>query len=303
MNTKDIIKTETQPTVSRLIALAWTATLLASTLPYIIWKQFVPNNALVFDVAITALLLLLFIFAACIASLRPIQGYLLALIAFFFGWHIVIPLFSASPFWQQWQHHLSADLQSLFAYLVRFIPTVLMMFTLIGSHLGRKELFLTKGNLHAPVQVVRHLKFPITISWLRFAILFLLVAACVLPLYLSTTLHLKPSELGSVFIHLPTILIIAAFNSFNEEFQFRSIFLARLVPSLGQKQALWITTAIFALAHYYGEPSGVIGVILAGFAGYIWGMSILETRGIAFAWLLHFVQDVTILSFLFLATA
>lgn len=300
MKPTGLANTEAPAVASWLITLSWTATLLASALPYIIWRQFIPNAALGFDLAVTGILLMLFILALGIASLRPIKGFLLALLAFFFGWHIVLPLFSSSPFWVHWQAQLSPNLQFLFVYIVRFIPAILMVLTLIGSNLGRKDLFLTKGNLHAPVGVLSHLKLTFSVSWLRFAALFLLVAAIVLPLYLAATLHPNIGDLGQIVLHLPVILITAVLNSCNEELQFRSIFLARLAPSLGPKHALWITTVIFALAHYYGEPSGPIGVVLAGVAGWIWGMSVLETRSISLAWFLHFVQDATILSFMFL---
>lgn len=280
---------------------AWVATLLASSLPYILWKQFVPDGTLAFDLAITVLLLIFSVFAAYAPSLRPIKPFLITLVAFFFGWHIVIPLLSSNPLWLRWQHQLPPGVQTIFVYVVRFIPAILMLCTLIGSNLRREDLFLRKGNPRTLVQALQHLRDPLALSWLRLSMLFLLIAALVLPFYLSITLHLKMETPEQILLYLPTVLIAAAFNACNEELQFRSIFLARLVPSLGSKQALWITTVIFALSHYYGQPSGVIGVVLAGAAGFIWGTSILETRGVALAWILHFVQDVTILSFLFLA--
>jgi len=40
---------------------------------------------------------------------------------------------------------------------------------------------------------------------------------------------------------------------------------------------------------------------LAGFAGYMWGKSMVETRGGAWAWLIHGFQDVVIFTFLTMA--
>jgi len=41
-----------------------------------------------------------------------------------------------------------------------------------------------------------------------------------------------------------------------------------------------------------------VGVILAAFLGWILGKSMLETRGLFWAWFIHFLQDVLIFAFL-----
>ena len=50
--------------------------------------------------------------------------------------------------------------------------------------------------------------------------------------------------------------------------------------------------------HYYGVPYGVVGVLLAGFLGWFLGKSMQETGGFVWAWLIHFLQDVIIFTFL-----
>ena len=62
--------------------------------------------------------------------------------------------------------------------------------------------------------------------------------------------------------------------------------------------AALLTAVLFGLGHYYGQPSGPIGVLMAGFAGWIWAKSMIETRGSAWAFLIHMVQDIVIFSFL-----
>ena len=49
---------------------------------------------------------------------------------------------------------------------------------------------------------------------------------------------------------------------------------------------------------YYGNPPAVSGVLLATFLGYLLGKSMLETGGSRWAWLIHWLQDVIIFSFL-----
>jgi hypothetical protein len=71
-----------------------------------------------------------------------------------------------------------------------------------------------------------------------------------------------------------------------------------LVDVVGKQQALWLMAAYFGILHYYGIPYGIVGVVLAGFLGWVLGKSMLETRGMFWAWFLHFIQDVLIFSFL-----
>ena len=58
-----------------------------------------------------------------------------------------------------------------------------------------------------------------------------------------------------------------------------------------------LTSVLFGLGHWFGHPSGPTGVVLAGLAGWLWAKSLLETRGIAWAWVIHGAQDAVILAF------
>jgi hypothetical protein len=48
------------------------------------------------------------------------------------------------------------------------------------------------------------------------------------------------------------------------------------------------------LAHIYGTPNGVFGVIASGTLGWFLAKSVIETRGLGWAWFIHFLQDVVI---------
>ena len=41
-----------------------------------------------------------------------------------------------------------------------------------------------------------------------------------------------------------------------------------------------------------------MGVVMAGIAGWFWGKSMIETRGWAWAFVIHLVQDIVIFTFL-----
>jgi membrane protease YdiL (CAAX protease family) len=96
--------------------------------------------------------------------------------------------------------------------------------------------------------------------------------------------------------------VFAVFNAAQEEFRFRAVLLGRLIPVVGASQALWITSTLFGLGHWFGHPSGPTGVVMAGFAGFLWGKSMLDTRGFAWAWIIHGFQDLVIFTLLLMAS-
>ena len=96
-------------------------------------------------------------------------------------------------------------------------------------------------------------------------------------------------------------------NAIGEELTFRAPLLATLrgitgtspaefaAKGDGRQSALWLTSVYFGLAHYLnGDPSGWIGFLLTAFIAYVLGKSIYETRGIFWAWFIHFVADIPI---------
>ncbi len=57
---------------------------------------------------------------------------------------------------------------------------------------------------------------------------------------------------------------------------------------------------VFGFVHYWGiAPKGMLGAVLAAYIGFFLTKSILETKGFLFAWAVHAIQDVVILTFLF----
>jgi membrane protease YdiL (CAAX protease family) len=97
---------------------------------------------------------------------------------------------------------------------------------------------------------------------------------------------------------LPLIVMLAAMNAFSEELNYRAGLLASLHDVVGTRHALAMTAVVFGLAHYYGVPYGAIGVVMAGFLGWLLGKSMLETGGFVWAWFIHFWQDLLIFAFM-----
>ena len=95
---------------------------------------------------------------------------------------------------------------------------------------------------------------------------------------------------------LPFSIVFALTNSFVEESITRLGVVVVLKDVLKDRTIPIVSALIFGTVHYWGNPGGVIGVLVAGFLGWFLAKSILETKGIFWAWLIHFFQDVIIFS-------
>jgi membrane protease YdiL (CAAX protease family) len=94
--------------------------------------------------------------------------------------------------------------------------------------------------------------------------------------------------------YIPIILLFALTNSFSEEIIYRFGIVGGLLNFTPKITILLISAILFGLPHYGGNPSGFVGVIMAGLMGYILAKSTIETQGLGIAWIIHFVQDVII---------
>ncbi len=140
------------------------------------------------------------------------------------------------------------------------------------------------------------------VPWTRIGSIFAIIFALGTATYIVLSTNPSLDLIIGVLPLLPVSIAIAAMNAFNEEFTLRAAPLSELAPAVGKGQALLLTTALFGLGHYYGIPSGVVGVALSGFLGWFLGKSMLETRGFVWAWLIHFVMDVFIFTSLAMAS-
>jgi membrane protease YdiL (CAAX protease family) len=274
------------------VAIAWLAMLPASGASGILHRVLFTNDPsawlAVVDVAILALLLAL---ADVITAWRPLRGYFLALVAFATGSLIVDRIAPTVPP-SGWVARMFANT------FIQLIPCALLALSLSGSDLTRRDVFLAKGNMAAPSRMPRWLP-PIGWAWLGPLLTLLLAGG--LTVQLALTVRPDAHMYGRALQGLPLALGFAAVNAAQEEFRFRAVLLARLLPVVGTTHTLLGTSLLFGLAHWFGHPSGPSGVLLAGFAGYMWGKSMVETRGSAWAWLIHGFQDVVIFAFLIMA--
>jgi CAAX amino terminal protease family. len=191
---------------------------------------------------------------------------------------------------------VSFNSASMIAAVVIFIGLIL---TLIWNEIGGlRPFFLVKGDMNAEAGPVSLLGIKPSERWSQLGCNFAVILSLGTLIFLVLAGRPPLNIVIRALPFLPFVLIAAVLNAFNEEMTYKASFLSVLENVVGKYQALWLMAAYFGIGHFYGIPYGVIGVIMAGFLGWFLGKSMLETRGLGWAWLIHFVQDVLIFAFL-----
>jgi uncharacterized protein len=104
---------------------------------------------------------------------------------------------------------------------------------------------------------------------------------------MGETLHFR-----SEVLHL--VLLFSCTNALAEELIFRYALVSGLQSLLPARTIMVLSAVFFGLPHFFGHPSGLIGVAMAGVLGYVLCKATLETKGLLVGWAIHFVQDVLI---------
>ena len=287
-----------------LLVMTWAAVLIIS-IPRIVYRFIVPlapgEPVLPMWMA--------WITAGCIAtlwiltwiwkSIKPLRGFFLTLLAICVGWEILYPSIDANATWSGWLGRQSWGIW-LLAYIgIRLIISAFVALTLVGSGIGRKELYLVRGEPNAKAKPSRllldiakeHTPWSGVITkWIPYYIIILLVVVGI---------QVRPSmsQIMQALRFLPFITIAAAINAFNEKFQFRSMVLARTERAVGAEMAIYLSAGFFGLQHYFGSPGGIFGVLMAAYLGWISAKSMVETKGFVWAFLIHFIGDFLIYIF------
>lgn len=228
-------------------------------------------------------------------TLRPFFGLLAALVA---AQWLVYTQIDSLPIFKSLLSHPAFNVYMLAEQTLNLMVTALMIAFLLLLGKKPREFFLAKGDLNAPAEAVKWLDIPTGQPWTvlgrNFAFFISLGTLAFLVIAGRPPLDIVLRALP----FLPAVLLCAALNAFNEEMTYKASFLSVLEGAVGKKQALLLMAAFFGIFHFYGIPYGVIGVALAAFLGWLLGKSMLETRGMFWAWFIHFLQDVLIFAFL-----
>lgn len=280
-----------------LTAGAWVAMLLVSDLPEIVLHHaggrapaWLPGA----KIAVLVLFLGLTVAWRALRALRPYAAVLLALFAALGATGLV-----RQTAWFQGRFNFQG-VPFFTGYAALFVLDIVVALVVIAAlwllTRDRAAFFLVKGDVKAPLEPVPWLGVRVRDeTWPKFG--FIVAAVAGLAVLVPTAIGLKPSveTLVRALPLLPAVLLLAAVNAFTEEVYFRASFLATLVAPIGRAHALLITVVFFGLAHYlYGSPPGIAGAAMTGFLAYLLGKAMLETKGLAWPWLIHIVPDVVI---------
>jgi membrane protease YdiL (CAAX protease family) len=290
-----------QPSDSLRQVLAWTA-VIGSTLPEIVWRESGHQISFSFIAIESFLLAAAGLAMARSPRLRDLTRFFLAVAALNFAWDFVVPALAQTNFIRALSADANWGARMFIARTLTLSGALLGCLTLIGSGLTRRDLYLCWGNFAAPAEPIRFLGLRKPMPWTWFGPALLLVFALALCPFLYATVHPDFSASGRLVSLLPWMFAVAALNAASEEFQFRSLLLAHLRKIFRPAEAVLLTAAFFGFGHFYGQPSGLMGVLMAAIAGWIWGRSMIETKGFGWAFLTHMVQDIIIFVFLALST-
>jgi hypothetical protein len=283
-----------------LVVIAWVFLLLASSIPMIFMQevlhQSVSENlrSLMAAIVVLAGLLLTFVWNA----IRPLRSFfVLFLVLVGLEWFVFTRVDQLS-FYRLWLNNPSFNVYMLAEQSLRLLVTLGIIAALFIMQKSRAAFFLVKGDTSASVEPVKWLGIKEGERWNKLGRMFAFFISLGTLAFLVIAGHPPLNIVIRALPFLPAVLLAAALNAFNEEMTYKASFLSMLEGSVGARQALWLMAAYFGIGHYYGVPYGVIGVVMAGFMGWLLGKSMLETRGLWWAWFIHFWQDVLIFSFL-----
>jgi membrane protease YdiL (CAAX protease family) len=161
---------------------------------------------------------------------------------------------------------------------------------------------LRLGDLGAPARDLTWLGFAPGETWNSVGVTF-----CVVPFLVTTVvvylqvLRGKPVRFAELLWALAWALPFSVMNALTEELIFRVGVVHALAGHVGADVIAVASGLAFGLPHYVGTPGRVPGVLMAGALGWIMARAVLETNGLGWAWAIHFVQDVPILTMMILA--
>jgi membrane protease YdiL (CAAX protease family) len=279
-----------------LLYAAW-AIVLLTAVPEIILRAFLQLDTSWMLPARVGLLAMLLGLTFVWPLIRPLRGFVLAMLVIYAveGWFFLTLI----PQSKAYQDVFGGSMNLLFfgERLLRIGASLVMLLVLLAMGLKRRDFYLALGNLKAeaePSVIPRKSE-----SWTKFGRNYALISVGILLIFMVPAL--QPSLENFSIGLLLFAMICAALNAFAEEFLYRSALLPQVLPLFGKSATLLLIPAWFGLGHYFGVPSGLTGVLITAIGGWFFAKSMIETRGMGWAWFLHFLADFTVYMVLLLA--
>jgi len=182
-----------------------------------------------------------------------------------------------------------------FALIVGIIVTVSI---LILSPESRQ--FLKKGELSIIAEKEKWLGINGKSSWRINGLQLLIFVSIATGIFMFLAVKYTNSIDNFQWSFIPLILLFSLTNSLTEELIFRFGIVGGLFNHYPKLTILIISAILFGLPHYFGWPSGFVGILMSGVLGYILCKATIETKGLSIAWTIHFLQDIIIFTALFM---
>lgn len=291
------VRTYSVQNTHTLVGVAWAVVLLISALPNIVVREVLHAHAPWLFWVQAGVLAVGMLLSWIVRQLRPLRvffGVFLALALAEWGVAQLAP----------WFQNLLATANSGFirplaAQEIQRMLVAFIMIAVCGLLMRQPRAFyLVRGQLDAPAAPIKLVGMTRPSTWNRLGPIMALCLAGGLLVFILVAGGAPLSNLPRVLPLLPFVVVFALVNSFGEEMNYRAPQLGALVPAVGGPQALLMTGVYFGLGHFYGVPYGIVGVVMASVLGWLLGRSMLETKGMFWAWLIHFVMDVVIFTFM-----
>jgi hypothetical protein len=274
-----------------------TLTLVASILPEIIFREWIGSVPLRLPFYKLIVLLLAGVLSKYLKR-DKITKYVLVLGVIVLAEILTRWIFSTN-FWQMtfdMKSFVGSFGESILRKVIGVIPVVVILLILFKSPAA---IYLTKGDLSIKAEEMKCLRIKgNTISWGKLAIIsaLLISLGTILLTVFTVTGSSASLNTDNLIKYFPFVIAFAIFNSLCEGILYRSAILGSLRNVLPKSQAILIAALIFGIGHYYGAPSGIVGVVMSTLLGWYMCRSMYETKGFVSSWIIHFMQDVVIFS-------
>ena len=281
---------------SLVLIFAWMVVLLVSDLPNVLFVKFLEVEPPWLPWAKIGVLLVALVLCLLLEAIRPLWQFAVVFLVFSLA-NMGVDWVYYSDFWQNrfYGETISYTASYISFQILDVIRALLVIAALWWVKRNRLDFYLAKGQLDAPIEPVRWLGIGKGESWRVFGWIFTGCAALAIVIPLALYVPLTAEAFSRALPLLPVAILLAGLNAFAEEAYYRASMLSTLTDVLGKNQSLLLACVFFGLAHFlYGSPPGFIGFALTGFLAFLLGKSMLETKGMLWAWVMHFVPDVFI---------
>lgn len=272
-------------------------TLVASILPDVIFREWVGSVPAGLSLGKLLILLVAGILSHFLKN-HKITKYISILWVVILADILTKSIYSSS-FWQS-----SFDRNSFIgniggSILLKIIGIIPVTGILLALYKSPAAVYLKKGDLSVKAEEIKWLGIKKnTISWRKLAIVSAVLISFGTVLLTVVTVPWTSISINTdnLLKYFPAVILLAILNSLCEGIVYRSTLLGSLRDALPKGQAILIASMLFGIAHYYGAPSGIVGVVMSGLLGWYMCRSMYETKGFASSWIIHFMQDVVIFS-------